>query len=284
MKQIVVISGKGGTGKTTITAALAGLAKNAVIADCDVDAPDLFLILNPNIKAKHEFKAAKLATINKMKCTECGQCLEVCRFDAISDKFVIDPIACEGCGLCYRICPAAAIDFKTKVSGHYIDSQTRFGPMIYAKLMAAEENSGKLVTLVRKKAREIADQRKASYILIDGPPGIGCPVIASLTGVDLALVVTEPTLSGIHDLERVVDLAGHFRIKTLVCINKYDINPENVRKIEKVCAKKSIEVIGKIPYVPEVNKAVRGGKTVIEYDCESEIAQEVKNIWRLICL
>jgi len=282
MKQIAVISGKGGTGKTTITAAFAALAKNKVMADCDVDAADLFLILDTKITEKHEFKASKLASIKKDKCTECGKCLEVCRFSAISDKFVIDPIACEGCGVCFHVCPVSAIGFKEKVSGHYLVSETRFGPMVYARLGIAEENSGKLVTLVRKQARAIAEQNDFDYILIDGPPGIGCPVIASLTGVDLALVVTEPTLSGIHDLERIVNLAGHFKIKTLVCINKADINPVNTEKIKQVCATKEIKVIGEITYDSMVNKAVRTAQTVIEYEPQSGISGEIKKIWNAI--
>jgi MinD superfamily P-loop ATPase len=279
VKQITIISGKGGTGKTTIAAAFAGLAKNKVMADCDVDAADLYLILKPRIKEEYEFKASKIASIDKEKCTSCGKCLEVCRFDAISKDYIIDPVFCEGCGVCFRICPVDAIKFEEKISGRYFLSDTRFGPMAHARLGIAEENSGKLVTLVRKQARELAKKNKLDYILIDGPPGIGCPVIASLTGVDLALVVTEPTLSGIHDLKRVIDLTAHFRIKTRVCINKHDINPENVRKIEEVCARRSVKVAGKIPYDSKVNEAVRAEKTVNEYDPGSKIAQGIEKIW-----
>jgi MinD superfamily P-loop ATPase len=279
MKQIAIISGKGGTGKTTIAAAFAGLAKSKVMADCDVDAADLYLILKPEVKEKNEFSASKIAGIDKDKCSECGKCIEVCRFEAISKDYVVDPISCEGCGVCCRVCPVDAIKFEEKVSGHYFVSETRFGPMAHARLGIAEENSGKLVTLVRKKARELAEKNKLDHILIDGPPGIGCPVIASLTGVGLALVVTEPTLSGIHDLERILDLTAHFRIKTLVCINKHDINPDNVRKIEDICAKRSIKVAGKIPYDNAINKAMRAEKTIIEYDPASATAQEIEKIW-----
>ncbi|MEE8638203.1 MAG: P-loop NTPase [Candidatus Margulisiibacteriota bacterium] len=282
MKQITVISGKGGTGKTTIAAAFASLTKSKVMADCDVDAADLYLILTPEVKEKHEFSAAKIALVDKEKCIECRKCIEVCRFSAVSDNFVVDPVSCEGCGVCYRICPTEAIKFEEKISGYHFVSDTRFGPMAHARLEIASENSGKLVTLVRKKAREIAKNNKLDYILIDGPPGIGCPVIASLTGVNLALVVSEPTLSGIHDLERVIDLTEHFKIKTLVCINKYDINRENVRRIEEICVKKSIKVAGKIPYDTEVNRAMRMEKTIIEYDPQSEIAQEITRIWNMI--
>jgi len=279
MKQIAIISGKGGTGKTTITAAFASLAKSKVMADCDVDAADLYLTLKPSIKEEYEFRASKVASIDKDKCTECGKCLEDCRFDAISMDYVIDPVSCEGCGVCFRICPVEAIRFEEKISGHYFLSDTRFGPLAHARLGIAEENSGKLVTLVRKQARELAKKNKLDYVLIDGPPGIGCPVIASLTGVDLALVVTEPTLSGIHDLERVVDLTAHFRIKTLVCVNKYDINPENVRKIEEICAKRSVGMAGKVSYDNAINKAMRSEKTINEYDPESKVAQEIEKIW-----
>jgi len=282
MRQIAIVSGKGGTGKTTIAAAFASLAKNKVMADCDVDAADLYLILNPEIKEEQEFGGSKIASIDKEKCTACGKCVEVCHFGAISDKLVIDPIACEGCGVCYRICPAEAIKFEEKVSGHYFISETRFGPMVHARLGIAEENSGKLVSLVRKKAREVAQEKKLDNIIIDGPPGIGCPVIASLTGVNLALAVTEPTLSGIHDLERIIDLTGHFGIKTLVCVSKYDINPENVQRIEEICAKKSVKVAGRIPYDFEVSKAMRLKKTIIEYNPESNISGEIIRIWDII--
>lgn len=282
MRQIAIISGKGGTGKTTIAAAFASLAQSKVIADCDVDAADLYLILTPEIKEKYEFSASKVALLEKEKCTECEKCLEVCRFDAISEDFVIDPISCEGCGVCSRICPAEAIKFKTKISGRYFVSETRFGPMIHAQLEIAEENSGKLVTLVRKKAREIAQSNKLDYILIDGPPGIGCPVIASLTGVNLALVVSEPTLSGIHDLKRIIDLTEHFKIKPLVCINKYDINLENVQKIKKICEERAVKLIGEIPYDTKVNKAIRREKTIIEYVPQSKVAQEIAKIWYII--
>lgn len=279
MKQITIISGKGGTGKTTVTASFAHLAKDKVMADCDVDAADLYLILKPEIREKYEFKASKVALIDKEKCTACGKCLEVCRFDAVSENYVIDPVSCEGCGVCYRICPAGAIEFEERLSGHYFVSDTRSGPMVHARLGIAEENSGKLVTMVRKKAREVADKNKSKYVLIDGPPGIGCPVIASLTGVNLALVVTEPTLSGIHDLERIIGLTKHFKIDTMVCINKYDINLENVREIEKICQKAAVKIAGMIPYDKAVNRAVRAEQTIVEYAPRSEAARGIIGIW-----
>ncbi|OGC04998.1 (4Fe-4S)-binding protein [candidate division WOR-1 bacterium RIFOXYA12_FULL_43_27] len=282
MKQIAVISGKGGTGKTTMTAALAGIAKNKVTVDCDVDAADLHLILNPKIQEEHDFVASKVASINFEKCKKCGRCKEVCRFGAISKGPKIDPVSCEGCGVCFRICPNGAIDFKEKVSGKYFISDTRFGPLVHAKLGIAEENSGRLVSLIRKESRKIAEKNNFDYILIDGSPGIGCPVIASITGVDLVLIVTEPTLSGLHDLERVAALSGHFKIKTVVAVNKYDINPENTRKIEALCSALAIPVVGRIRYDKIVNKAMISRKTVIEYDPKSVVAKELGNIWQNI--
>ena len=279
MKQLTVISGKGGTGKTTITAALASLAKSRVTADCDVDAADLYLLFKPKQREQFDFRASKVALIDKTKCTECGQCIAACRFEAIPDDYVVDPISCEGCGVCWRICPVNAISREEKLSGRYFVADSRFGTLVHARLEIAEENSGKLVTTVRKKARELAQQEGADLILIDGSPGIGCPVIASLTGVDLALVVSEPTLSGIHDLARVLELTAHFKIKTLVCVNKYDINLENVSRIAKLCAKHSVKVIGKIPYDQIVNQALRQERTIIEHAPASKVAQEIIAVW-----
>ncbi|OGC22836.1 (4Fe-4S)-binding protein [candidate division WOR-1 bacterium RIFOXYB2_FULL_42_35] len=279
MKQIAIISGKGGTGKTTITAALAGLVKNKVVVDCDVDAADLHLILNPEVQEEHEFIASKVASINLEKCTKCGKCREVCRFEAILQGPKVDPVSCEGCGVCFRLCPNGAIDFKAKVSGQYFISDTRFGVLVHARLGVAEENSGRLVSLIRKKAREIAQKNSCAYILIDGSPGIGCPVIASITGTDLVLVVTEPTLSGWHDLKRVIELTNHFKIKTAVVINKYDINLENSKKIEQFCTSQVVPVVAKLPYDKIVNKAMREAKTVIEYAPKSIIAAEILKFW-----
>jgi MinD superfamily P-loop ATPase len=279
MKQIAIISGKGGTGKTTISAAIAALENKCVIADCDVDAADLYIILKPKILEKIEFKASKQAFIDMRKCKKCGRCVGICRFKAISDIFVIDPIGCEGCGLCYRICPFGAIVFREKTSGYYFVSQTAYGPLIHAELGIAEENSGKLVSLVRKKSREILNKKNLGFIIIDGSPGIGCPVIASITGVNLALVVTEPTLSGIHDLERIIGLTRHFNINTMVCINKYDINEENTRKIESICRQNNISIAGKIAYDKEVSSAMRKCQTIIDYMPNSQTAREIENIW-----
>jgi len=281
MKQILVISGKGGTGKTIITGALAVLAENAVIADCDVDAADLHLLLQPKIKEKHVFKSGVTAFIDKDKCTGCGVCAKVCRFKAISADFIVDPVSCEGCAFCSFVCPVGAITLQENISGEWYISDTRSGTMVHAKLGIAEENSGKLVALIKKKANEIAAQNNAKWTIIDGAPGIGCPVIASLSGVDCALVVTEPSLSGLHDADRVIRVAGHFGISVKVAINKYDLNTEMTRKIEKYCRDKDIEVIGKILFDKSVVEAMVDGKTIIEHG-DGKAKEEVIKIWRTL--
>lgn len=277
MKQLTIISGKGGTGKTTITAAFAALAKSAVLADADVDAPDLHLILDPDIKNQEEFYGGCVPVIDRSKCTECEICGELCRFDAIDD-FAIDEIACEGCGLCVLACPSEAIKMERRLSGHLFASQTRFGHMIHARLGIAEENSGKLVSLVRQRAREIAEKERRNLIIVDGPPGIGCPVIASIGGVDMVLVVTEPTIPGIHDMERIAGVAKHFKIPALVCINKYDINLENSIKIVVYCQKNGIEIVGIIPYDVCVTKAMVHGRSIMEHDC-GQVTSNTRAIW-----
>ena len=278
MKQIVVISGKGGTGKTVITGALAALAKNKVMADCDVDAADLHLLLKPNIKERHIFKSGVTARIDKQKCTECGKCIEVCRFNAINKDFVVDPISCEGCAFCKFICPVEAIKMKENISGEWFISDTRFGSLVHAKLGIAEENSGKLVSLVRQKAKEIAEKEKYEWVIADGAPGIGCPVIASLTGIDCALVITEPTLSGLHDADRVIGVTRHFGIPVKLVINKYDLNIDIAEKIEKYCQDNNIPLIGKIDFDESIVKAMVEGKTIIEYSrCKAK--EEIIKIW-----
>lgn len=277
MKQLTIISGKGGTGKTTVTAAFATLSDSHVIADCDVDAADLHLILEPEIEKREEFYGGKTAVIDGDKCQQCDECIRVCRFDAI-EKYTVDPISCEGCGVCVQACPEGAIRMKQHMSGHWFISKTRAGYMTHAKLGIAEENSGKLVSLVRQQAKLIAERDKKDYVIIDGPPGIGCPVIAAITGVDLLLAVTEPTLSGIHDLERVVGVAHHFNIPVVVCINKYDINHDNTSKIEGYCLKNKLEVVGKILYNSDVTKAMVNKKSVVEYSC-GEVTKEIEKMW-----
>jgi len=285
MKQLVVISGKGGTGKTIISAAFATLAQNKVMVDCDVDAANLYLLLHPEIQEAHRFIGGKKANLNPDKCTLCGECLSVCRFSAIEEEskgeIIIDPISCEGCAVCSYICPVAAIDMEDNVSGEWFISHTKYGPFVHARLGIGEENSGKLVTEVRKKAKELAEKNKADFIIIDGPPGIGCPVIASLSGTDRALVVTEPTLSGIHDMERVAQMAHHFRTQTACCINKYDINPQISDRIENWCHKNSIPLIGKIPFDKEVTQSMVQGVPLTEYS-ENAASEEIKKIWNTL--
>ena len=281
MKQIVVISGKGGTGKTIVTASFAALAKNKVMADCDVDAADLHLLLKPEIKESHLFKSGKTAVINKNICTDCGKCLEICRFEAIVKTHIVDPIACEGCGFCSFVCPVGAITMQENTTGEWFVSETRFGPMVHAKLGIAEENSGKLVSLVRSKAKELAEEANADWIIVDGSPGIGCPVIASISGVDIALIVTEPTMSGLHDADRVIQVAKHFNVPVKMVINKYDLNYDTTQKIEEYCQGNKIPLIGKIPFDKNVVKAMVEGKTVMEVD--SAIAkEEIIKIWETI--
>ena len=265
MKQLTVISGKGGTGKTSISAAFASLAKNAVFADCDVDAADLHLILKPKIKKKTVFHGLKITSIDKEKCTKCKNCYNSCKFNAIDKDINIIKESCEGCGVCKYVCPVNAIQMVDRDSGFSFISDTRFGPMAHALLNTAEEASGKLVTVVRNNAKKLAEEKNKELVLIDGPPGIGCPVISSISGVDLVLIVTEPTLSAIHDLERIIGVANFFQVPAIVCINKYDINLDNTKNIEKYCKKNHIDIVGKIPYDNVVTEAMVNEKTVVEY-------------------
>ncbi len=281
MKQITVLSGKGGTGKTTLTASFAVLNKDMVIADCDVDASNLHLLLHPQIIEKITFKGSKIALIDDEKCIQCGKCSTACRFDAIK-HFTVDSVLCEGCGVCAHICPVEAIELRERISGYAFISKTKYGPMSHARMIPGEENSGKLVTLVRQNARIIADDEDLKFVLCDGPPGIGCPVIAAVSGIDVGLIVVEPTLSGIHDLNRALSLLSHFKIKPLVSINKWDINAKNTNIIIDFCRQKGIEVVGKIRYDPIVVEAMVSGKPVVEYDEKAEVTQEIKDIWKKI--
>jgi MinD superfamily P-loop ATPase len=278
MKQIVVISGKGGTGKTVMTGAFASLAKNHVMADCDVDAADLHLLLQPEIKERHDFRSGLSASIDKKKCQQCGKCIAACRFNAISDSFVIDHISCEGCGFCSHICPVNAIKMEENLAGEWFISETRFGPMVHAKLGIAEENSGKLVSLVRKQAKDLAEKGNYDWVIIDGAPGIGCPVIASLSGIDCAVVVTEPTLSGLHDALRVIEVTRHFNVPSKMVINKYDLNPEMSGTIEEHCKKNGITLIGKVRFDKTVVEAMVEGKTIMEYK-DTPVKGEIIRIW-----
>lgn len=301
MKELVLISGKGGTGKTSLAASLACLASrsgNTVIADCDVDAADMHIILKPKINEKREFISGKVARVNPKKCISTGEkascpiCISGCRFGAISHSFTkgcsIDPLACEGCGVCVRLCTPGAIDFVDRRCGDLFVSDTRFGPMVHAALDPRAENSGKLVTSVRKEAKKIAAERNADWLIIDGSPGIGCPVIASVTGADMALIVTEPTVSGRHDLERVAGVVRHFGVPFAVCVNKADINESVTEDIKAWCSRNSIPYAGSLPYDKAVTRAQIRKKTIVEYaESRSErptaTTAGISAIWEKIC-
>ncbi len=284
MKELVIISGKGGTGKTSLAASFAFLADRPVIADCDVDAADMHLVLSPRVKECHEFRSGHEAVIRPDECTGCGACLAHCRFGAVVKRpagFAIDPTACEGCGVCVRFCPEKAIDFPERPCGEWMISETRCGPMVHARLGVAAENSGKLVSIVRREARRIAEGENHPLVIVDGPPGIGCPVIASVTGATLVLAVTEPTVSGEHDLERVLSLTRHFNIPGAVCVNKWDLNPGMTKRIEEQAQRSGVSVAGRIPWDNAFTSAQIAGLTVVEYGNHS-IAASVGEIWERI--
>ena len=289
MKQIVVLSGKGGTGKTTVAAALAHLASRRariVLADADVDASNLELLLAPQRLESHDFTGGQVAVIDLDACTGCGLCQELCRFQAISiapegangSKPTVDPIACEGCASCFYRCPDKAIRMEQQVAGRWFRSDTRFGPLLHAQLFAAQENSGKLVTLVKQQARELGSAQGRDYLIIDGPPGIGCPVIAACSGADVALLVAEPTLAGVHDLERMLAATEYFGVPALVCINKHDVNLARTAEIERYCASRGVEVVGHIPFDSVVTEAMVQGKTVTEY-IDGPVSSGMRGIW-----
>jgi MinD superfamily P-loop ATPase len=312
MKELVVISGKGGTGKTSLVASFAAQAGSVVTADCDVDAADLHLLLGPEIERRHKFSGGKVASIDPELCNSCGTCQELCRYDAVTkidrgeqvereagfgkgarerkhgrphhgrhDLYTIDKIACEGCGVCAYFCPQDAISFDDEENGEWYVSNTRFGPMTHARLLPGAENSGKLVTLVRNEAKRIADEGGIELVLIDGSPGIGCPVIASVSGADLAVVVTEPTMSGIHDLERVVELTRHFDIETAVVVNKFDINEDMTRDIEEFAKRAGIRMLGGIRYDEAVTRAQIEGATAVEFS-DGPASNDIRRIWNAV--
>ncbi len=282
MKQLVVVSGKGGTGKTVFSASLAALAGRAALADVDVDASNLHLLLGPEILERHEFIGGKKARIDERRCSACGRCRPVCRFEAISEdldgRALVDPLACEGCGLCARVCDVPAITMEPSVSGEWFVSRTRYGPFVHARLGIAQENSGKLVTIVRKRAREIGESEGREILIMDGSPGIGCPVIASLSGADLVLIVTEPTPAGVHDMERIAGLAEHFKIRAVCAVNKFDLNPANAERLASWCGGRGIPLVGRVPFDEAVVESVRRGRPLVEAS-DGPAARAVRTMW-----
>lgn len=285
MKELIIASGKGGTGKTSIAAAFATLSENAIFADCDVDAADLHLVLAPESTTTKDFCAGHTARVREPDCIGCGACLRDCRFGAISmsdtGKITIDPTACEGCGVCVWRCPVEAIDFPEKICGRWSVSETRFGQMVHARLGIAEENSGKLVSLIRNQAAELAKTQERDLIIVDGSPGIGCPVIASITGADYVLIVTEPSVSGIHDMKRIAGLAKQLKVQMGVCTNKADVNLEKTQEIESFAEENNISVLGRIPFDADITAAQIAGKSVIEYS-SSAASEEIRTIWKSV--
>ena len=285
-RELVVVSGKGGTGKTSLVASFCALERNMAIADCDVDAADLHLVLNPVIKKRGLFSGGQSAEIDPEICTGCGECFKACRFEAIEKKtcgnrtiFSIDPMSCEGCGVCCIVCPDKAVKCEPAVNGEWYLSETRLGPMSHARLGIAEENSGRLVTLVRDKKDETAKILDLKQSVIDGSPGTGCPVIASITGADYALVVTEPTVSGIHDLVRILDVIQFFKVRSGVIVNKYDLNPQKTEEIRSIAADKDSAFLGTLPYDNNITRAQIEGLSVVEYT-DGEITRKIRALWQ----
>jgi MinD superfamily P-loop ATPase len=291
LKQIVILSGKGGTGKTSVTAAFAHLAANGagqprtVLVDADVDASNLELVLSPQVQETHEFKGGQVAVIDQELCEGGGVCAELCRFDAISEEngvYTVDPIACEGCALCFYQCPSEAIHIEEQVAGQWFRSQSRYGPLFHAALWPAQENSGKLVTLVKQQGRLLAMDEDRDLVLVDGPPGIGCPVISAAAGADLALIVAEPTAAGIHDMARALAMTEHFGVPSLVCINKADVYPEGTTEIEEFCEQKGLRVVGQLPFDTVVTEAMVQGLPVTAYRPDSPVSQALLAVWEQV--
>jgi MinD superfamily P-loop ATPase len=290
MRQLVILSGKGGTGKTSVTAAFAHLASRdgslirAVLADADVDASNLELVVGPTVLETHEFMGGQQAVIDAERCDDCGVCVQVCRFDAIdlaAPHGRVDPIACDGCAACVFQCPTEAIHMEEQLAGHWFRSDSRYGPLFHAALRPAQENSGKLVTMVKQQARLLALDQGHDLVLVDGPPGIGCPVISAAAGTDLALIVAEPTAAGVHDMERVLQTTDHFRVPALVCINKADLHPEGAAAIEAYCRQRSTEVVGRIPFDTVVTEAMVQGMPVTAFT-DNAVTQELNRIWEQV--
>jgi MinD superfamily P-loop ATPase len=301
LKELVVISGKGGTGKTSLTASFAALsAQLVVIADCDVDAADLGMLLSPNVEQKHSFISGHQSLIRQDDCIRCGKCHEACRFGGVSRLslngsfyYEIDENQCEGCGVCLHVCPVAAVDFQDRKCGYWYESTTRYGPMVHAEMQGMAENSGRLVTIVRQGARQIAAAGKRPLLITDGPPGTGCPVIASITGASLVLIVAEPTRSGEHDMRRIVDLVRFFKIPAAVCVNKWDINPEQCLRIEQIATDNGVYVAGRVSYDSSFTEAQLAGQPVVSFVASHQaelkagtdndtmlIADEITQLWR----
>ncbi|GBD94223.1 septum site-determining protein MinD [bacterium BMS3Abin05] len=282
MKELVVVSGKGGTGKTTLTAGFAALAQNKVMADCNVEAADLRFLLNPTNFKTESFVNRRIAVIDRERCLDCRICLDVCRFDAISEDYRVNPLNCEGCRFCARMCPIEIIRLAGQENGQWHRADTPFGPLVFAQLGVAAENPGQLVALVRREAQKLAKEKNLNYIVIDGPAGAGGSANSAVTGVQMAVIVTEPTLSGIHELKRILKLTGRFRVPALVVVNKFDLNIENTRIIEAYCREQEIEVAGKIPYDPGVIKALQAGEIPVRYLGEGKVSKTVVKIWNRV--
>jgi len=277
MKEIVVLSGKGGTGKTVVAASFAALSRSKVVCDCDVDAADLHLLLHPTVRETHEFWGRPVAEIDREACNGCGVCVDLCRFDAIR-HFRVDPFACDGCGFCRHACPLDAVTMRPNPAGQWHVSESRYGPLVHARLRPGAENSGELVAALRNHARKMARERGAEYIVSDGPPGIGCPVISSLSNASLALIVSEPSLSGIHDLERVLAVCRHFGVTALVCVNKHDLDEEATRRIEDQCQREMVDVVARIPFDAAITEAVAQGVPVVEFS-DGPAARRMAQLW-----
>lgn len=282
MRELVIISGKGGTGKTSLTAAFCSLAENNVLCDADVDAADLHLLMQPEVLQKTDFMGGRIAEISQQDCSQCGQCRDLCRFEAIDENYKVDHIQCEGCGVCVDFCPEKAIAFPVQKCGEWFISDTRLGPMVHARLGIAQENSGKLVSLIRKETQQLAEENDHDLILTDGPPGIGCPVIASITGATAIIIVVEPTVSGLHDMERVADLAAHFNIPGMIIVNKYDLNEEMTRAVESSAGKRNMSLLGRVPFDPVFTRSMVQGVNIFEYGEDSPTLDAVEDIWKKI--
>ena len=285
MNELVIISGKGGCGKTTIAASLAALADNPVIADCDVDAADLHLVLKPEARESSDFYSGYLAELDDEKCTGCGKCVKLCRFSAIARNgdgaITIDPLACEGCGVCVDICPFEAVTLREQLCGCLMVSDTPYGPLAHAKLGIGAENSGKLVTAVRNQAKRLATETGSQLILIDGSPGLGCPVISSLTGASMALVTTEPTVSGLHDMERILKLTVHFGIKAYVCVSKADLNPDMTKRLKELAKQHGAKFLGTIAYDTTATQAQIEARPLVEFP-DSPAGADIKKLWNAL--